>query len=118
MSKPSAATTALSVVSALAPTSTPSAASASSFTPSLRGVLSVLSHHLHKLFIPENSWLVALLTALYFLKKLRDFASRSHSSPTLPLPIDHSVFPQYIVNKDGLWLYVGHSTHRAPLSRF
>ena len=51
---------------------------------------------------------MTLLTCLYVLKKLRDFASRSHSSPALPLPIDHSVFPQYIVNKDGLWLYTHH----------
>jgi len=113
MSKSTGPMTTLSVVSSLAPSSNPSTTVSSSsapasFSPTLRGLLSLVSHHLHKLFIPENSWLVTLLTALYLLKKLRDFASRSHSSPTLPLPIDHSVFPQYIVNKDGLWLYTHH----------
>ena len=114
MSKPGGPMTALSVVSTLASSSLPSTTIATAanaapvFNPTLRGFLSLIKHHLQKLFIPENSWLVTLLTALYILKQLRTFASRRHSSPTLPLPIDHSVFPQYIVNKAGLWLYTHH----------
>ena len=117
MSKTTGAMTTLSVASSLAPSSTPSISlitpnsSSNSVTPfsfTLRGLLSLLKQHFHKLFIPENSWLVTLLASIYILNKLRTFAARSHSSPTLPLPIDHSIFPQMIVNKNGLWLYTHH----------
>ena len=103
--------TTLSVVSSLAPTSSPSSSLSSSplsLSLTWRGVVSLVRFHVHKLLIPESSWLVTLLGCLFVLSRLRDFASRRHSAPLLPLPIDHSVFPQYIVNKDGLWLYTHH----------
>jgi hypothetical protein len=110
--------TTLSVVSTLAPSSNPTAlysrsTSPPSFlgslmSPSLRQIVSVLSHQLHRLFVPESSWLVSLLLGLYLLRKLLSFSSRSHSALRLPLPIDHHIFPQYIVNKDSLWLFSQH----------
>ena len=122
MSKPSSPLTTLSMVSAVTPSSNPSlylpplhSAPPSFFSsllsPPLRHLLSSLSRQLSSLLLPQNSALVTTLALLYLLRKLYSLSTRSHRSPLLPLPIDHQIFPQYIVNKQSLWLY----THTWPV---
>ena len=124
-SKPSNPLTTLSVVSTLTPSSnpplslpplhsTPPSFFSSLLSPPLRSLLSSLSRHLSSLLLPQNSSLVTAVALLYLLRKLYLLSTRSHHSPLLPLPIDHQMFPQYIVNKQSLWLYTHTWTVREP----
>jgi acylglycerol lipase len=79
--------------------------SVTSSSHSFKSLILKLYNRLHPLVVPRESWLAYLLISIYLTKKLTSLANPKHNNTIITSSLDYSLFPNYLLNAQGLLLY-------------